>query len=180
MNAAQLAPIIPSVISVQSEHQILILGLDVSPLRIGYALIKQDETIVESGTLHVPKGDDLRFRRAAWQKLIRIIEAETTGRAELMLVAVEDAHVGINKSYAIKAAVAIGHVEAFAIRSYPWVMVHRFQPAEWRKIVGIGTRSKEVVMEWARGAYDPALDDQDEADALGIAVAGARELITEF
>ena len=180
MSVAQSAPIIPVTSSVQSEHQVLILGLDVSPLRIGYALIKQDETVVESGTLHVPKGDDLRFRRAAWQKLTDIVHRHTRYNAELMLVAVEDAHVGINKSYAIKAAVAIGHVEAFAIKSYPWIMVHRFQPAEWRKIAGIETRSKEVVMEWARNTYDSTLDDQDEADALGIAVAGARELVTEF
>lgn len=180
MNVALTAPIILEASSVQSEHRILILGLDVSPLRIGYALITQDETVLASGTMHVPRGDDLRFRRAAWQKIVEVVKRESNGRAELMLVAVEDAHVGINKSYAVKAAVAIGHVEAFAIKSYPWIMVHRFQPAEWRKIAGISTRSKEVVMEWARDKYDPRLDDQDEADAMGIAVAGARELVTEF
>lgn len=180
MSVAQSAPIFPVTSSVQSEHQVLILGLDVSPLRIGYALIKQDESLVRSGTLHVPRGDDLRFRRAAWQKLTEIVRQNTGYSAELMLVAIEDAHVGINKSYAVKAAVAIGHIEAFAIKSYPWVMVHRFQPAEWRKIAAIETRSKEVVMEWARDKYNPDLDDQDEADALGIALAGARELVTEF
>lgn len=180
MNAALIAPIPDQHTSVQSEHRNLILGLDVSPLRIGYALITQDEKVLISGTLHVPSGDDLRFRRAAWSQLVDKITRASAGKTELMLVAVEDAHVGINKSYAVKAAVAIGHVEAFAIKSFPWVMVHRFQPAEWRKIAGIGTRSKDVVMEWARGRYDPTLDDQDEADALGIAVAGARELITDF
>ena len=62
------------------------------------------------------------------------------------------------------------HLEAFALRSYPWILVHRLQPTEWRRIIGIKQGGKEAPMAYARMIL-PDLDDQDQADAICIARA---------
>ena len=148
----------------------IVIGLDASPLRIGYAImIVQTGELLASGTMHVSNaGDDLRNRQAAW----RHVMAESNSvvdSSQIVCVGLEEAYVRF-KRQAILGALTIGNLEAFALRSYPWILVHRLQPTEWRRIIGIKQGGKEAPMAYARTIL-PDLDDQDEADAICIARA---------
>lgn len=148
----------------------VIIGLDASPLRIGYAvMILQTGELLASGTMHVGNtGDDLRNRQAAWRHIMEEVN-RVTDSSHIVCVGLEEAYVRF-KRQAILGALTIGNLEAFALRSYPWILVHRLQPTEWRRLIGIKQGGKEAPMEYARTIL-PELDDQDEADAICIARA---------
>lgn len=148
----------------------IVVGLDASPLRIGFAImIVQTGELLASGTMHVANtGDDLRNRQAAWRHIMfesnRVVDS-----SQIVCVGLEEAYVRF-KRQAILSALTIGNLEAFALRSYPWILVHRLLPTEWRRIIGIKQGGKEAPMAYARMIL-PDLDDQDEADAIYIARA---------
>lgn len=147
----------------------LILGLDASPKRIGWALVTFDEgEHVAHGLLHVVGEDDLRARREAFREIARSADA----RGDVCAVVIEDAYVGVSRRGTILHAISVGNVEAWAATRWPQQLVVRTSAASWRKAVGLPTRGKEPVMEWATQALGAV--SQDEADAYGIAVAGNR------
>ena len=148
----------------------VIIGLDASPLRIGYAvMILQTGELLASGTMHVSNtGDDLRNRQAGWRHIMEEVN-RVTDSSHIVCVGLEEAYVRF-KRQAILGALTIGNLEAFALRSYPWILVHRLQPTEWRKLIGIKQGGKEAPMAYAQ-TIKPGLDDQDEADAICIARA---------
>ena len=155
----------------------IVCGLDVSPRRIGWAIMTREEPrLLSSGTEHVSATDDLRARRIAWQCIRNEIACVSRREhAQIVAIGIEDAYVGAFKRTAILGALSIGNVEAFAIASYSWILVHRFQPAEWRSAIGISTRGKTAPLEHAQ-TFKPGLSDQDEADAIGITLALALRL----
>jgi hypothetical protein len=81
----------------------------------------------------------------------------------------EEAYVRFRRQ-AILGALTIGNLEAFALRSYPWILVHRLLPTEWRRICGITQGGKAAPLAYAQMVV-PGLTDQDEADAICIARA---------
>ena len=151
----------------------VIIGLDASPLRIGYAImILQTGELLSSGTMHVSNtGDDLRNRQAAWRHIMAEVN-RVTDSSHIVCVGLEEAYVRF-KRQAILSALTIGNLEAFALRSYPWILVHRLQPTEWRRLISIKQGGKEAPMAYAQ-TIKPGLDDQDEADAICIARALCR------
>jgi len=95
-----------------------------------------------------------------------------TDSSLVVCVGLEEAYVRF-KRQAILGALTIGNLEAFALRSYPWILVHRLQPTEWRRLISIKQGGKEAPMEYAR-TIKAGLADQDEADAICIARALCR------
>lgn len=145
----------------------LILGLDVSPKRIGWALVNYETGYhVAHGVEHVAGDDDLRARRLAFSEIARDADA----RGDVCAVILEDAYVGVSRRGTITHAVSVGNVEAWAATRWPDQLVVRLAPASWRKAVGLPTRGKEPVLEWAERVCGPV--SQDEADAIGVAAAG--------
>jgi Holliday junction resolvasome RuvABC endonuclease subunit len=153
----------------------VILGLDASPKRIGWAVIDYDSAVpLKWGVEHIDQirtltkdADDLRARRLAFREISRI----ANGRGDVCAVIVEDAYVGASKLGSIVHALSVGNVEAFAAAAWPFVLVSRVKAATWRKQIGVKQRGKEATIEWARELTGETLTD-DVADALGIATAG--------
>lgn len=144
-----------------------ILGLDVSPNRIGWAIVDYDTGHhVAHGVEHVAGDDDLRARRLAFAEIARTADA----RGDVCAVVLEDAYVGVSRRGTITHAVSVGNVEAWAATRWPDQLVVRLAPASWRKAVGLPTRGKEPVVAWACAYVGDV--SQDEADALGVATAG--------
>jgi len=145
----------------------IILGLDVSPKRIGWALIDYDNGHhLAHGVEHVNGDDDLRARRIAFRDVTHTADA----RGDVCAVFVEDAYVGASRRGTIIHAMSIGNVEAWAANRWPDQLVARIAPATWRSTLGLPTRGKEPVMAWASERV--GVVSQDEADALGVACAG--------
>lgn len=145
----------------------LILGLDVSPKRIGWAIVNYDNGYhVAHGVQHVVGDDDLRARRLAFAEIARGADA----RGDVCAVILEDAYVGVSRRGTITHAVSVGNVEAWAAARWPDQLVVRLAPASWRAAVGLPVRGKGGVLEWAERVC--GVVSQDEADAMGVAAAG--------
>lgn len=146
----------------------LILGLDVSPRRIGWALINYDNaTYIKANTTHTPRGNDLTNRQQAFTDIART--ADSLG--DICAIILEDAYAGPNRAGTITHALSIGNVEGFAATRWPSILVERIKPATWRKHCGLPRQGKEPVKEWAANKTGTLLD-QDASDALAIAHAG--------
>ena len=147
----------------------IILGLDASARRIGWACIDHDTAeLVSIGCEHTAAGDDLRNRRNA----VKEIAAQSNTRGDVCAVFVEDAYAGPSRAGTIQHAGAVGNVEAFALERWPQLLVERIAPATWRSILGLPNAGKEPVVVWAQAATQRAMWTQDEADAYAIATCG--------
>lgn len=148
----------------------LILGVDASPRRIGWALIDYEVgDLVDAGVEKTLAGDDLRNRRIA----VRRIASTARNRGDVFAVFVEDAYAGPNRRGTIDHATTVGNVEAFMLERWPRILVARIAPSSWRSLLGIARTGKAGPLEYAE-AREPERRFlfQDEADALCIAVAG--------
>lgn len=154
------------------------LGLDVSPLRIGAALIEFD------GVVHTLKwAETHKFDPKEWvSPAIRAeaIEAMHEKHAHTPdVIGLEAVFIGPNKLGSIRAAMALGQVESICDYEWPDATQKILTAAQWRKYCGIQQGGKEPVMEWARKFADDCCDDditldQDAADATAIAYAALR------
>lgn len=145
----------------------LILGLDVSARRIGWATVSyQTGEPITCGVQHVSADDDLRARRIAFREVARDAEA----RGDVCAVLLEDAHAGPSRRGTVIHALSVGNVEAWAAARWPDTLVDRITPAAWRSAVGLPSQGKQPVLDWATQllSYRPT---QDAADALGVARA---------
>lgn len=148
----------------------LILGLDVSARRIGWALVDYETgKPIACDVQAVSADDDLRARRVAFREVARDADA----RGDVCAVLLEDAHAGPSRRGTVIHALSVGNVEAWAAARWPDVLVDRVTPAAWRSAAGLPSKGKQPVMDWATELlrYRPT---QDAADALGIATAGHR------
>ena len=145
----------------------VIVGLDVSERRVGYCLADYDSgEPLETGTIPTQQGEDLHARVNAWRHISHT--ANQTG--DIQLVLIEAPWSGPNRQGAARHAMAIGNLAGIAAaRLGHSVLVDTIQPATWRSIIGIPTRGKTPVMQWAQARWP--VTDQDQADALGIATA---------
>lgn len=146
----------------------VIIGLDVSERRIGYAVVEYDSgKCITTGVMHTPAGDDLNTRVQAWHSISHA--ANQTGDIELVLI--EAPWSGPNRQGSIRGAMAVGNLAGIAAtRLGRTVLIDTIQPTQWRALCGISTRGKEPVMTWATQVLGRNVT-QDEADALGIATA---------
>ena len=147
----------------------VILGLDASPKRIGWAVVDYDAgTWIAHGVSTVSGDDDLRARRETFASIAQ--RADRFG--DVCAIIIEDAYVGVNRRGTITHAVSVGNVEAWASTRWPDQLVVRLAPTTWRKAIGVATVGKAAVMDWAVPQIGRV--SQDEADAFGVAVAGHR------
>ena len=167
-----------------SRLAIIRVGLDASPLRIGYA-ITTDHALAAFGTIRLSASDRIDQRREAWiaiRQEIRIIE--TRYRGELRQVGIEAPYVGPNRQGTLQHARTIGHHEAFAYLSFPDAEHHLIQPQSWRAALGLKRMGKEEPRAYATKCLDEyqaarsyeagTLEitiDQDTADAICIVKA---------
>lgn len=161
--------------SVGSESlDILTLGVDASPRRIGWA-IQHAGRILAFDTWHVDPADDIPSRREAWRTIRdHIRSAERDANRDLAIIGIEDAYLGPNRKGSLNLARTIGHVEAFAHVAFPYALQHRIPNATWRRALGLGATGKLPALGAARAVLeDETLDDQDAADAICIALAVA-------
>jgi len=144
------------------------LGLDVSPLRIGWAILDTDK-LKAHGTIV--------FESSEWVTPARRFEAieDTLAEYDVTHVGIEAVFVGPNKLGSIRAAMALGQVEMVCDCVWPNSVQKVLTASQWRKHAGIESSGKEPVMEWARavceedGVDPPGM--QDAADAIAIAYA---------
>lgn len=144
------------------------LGLDVSPLRIGWA-VHTDGRIEDHGTITFSNQEWVTpgMRAAAIEDTL---DGVTFGH-----IGLEAVFVGPNKLGSIRAAMALGQVES--ICDYLWPDAHQkiLTAAQWRRLANVPPGGKESVMQWAieRCKADDAEKPigQDSADAIAIAVA---------
>lgn len=148
----------------------LVLGLDASPRRIGWAIVDYETgTFVDAGLEKTPAADDLRARRSAVREIAKRVRLS----GDVFAVFVEDAYAGPNRRVTVEHAATVGNVEAFALERWPRILVVRLAASQWRRILGLPARGKSGVWAWAKGrdVYE-RLTYQDEADAVAIATAG--------
>jgi len=151
-----------------SGPPIIRVGLDASPLRIGYA-VSVGGTIADAGTFHTPAGGWLRDRRAFFLELRDTIRRhEERHRMDLRTIGIEAPYVGPNRQGSLRHARNIGQVEAWMHLSFPYAEQIIVQPAAWRKALGLPARGKEAPFAYAATAWDGVLDTQDTADAICI------------
>ena len=167
----------------------LAIGLDVSELRMGWAVCDYDTQ--EPLALGV---EDLRRRDGGWpEKQVETAVNDvwlTVNRMgydyeEIVLVGIEAAYHGPSIKRTIAHAGVIGMATMAASITFPAATIYPIPADSWRKALGIKGKNraekKALTMEWACDHLDDfcvlrsqQLIGQDEADALGIAVACAR------
>ena len=145
------------------------LGLDVSPLRIGWAVYDND-ALTDHGTITFNTNDWVTpgMRSDAIE--------DTLDKYTIDQVAAEAVFVGINKLGSIRAAMALGQVESICDYLWPEAPQKILTATQWRKLCDISQGGKKPVMDWALAKCDEhglaKPDTQDAADAIAIAYAG--------
>ena len=146
----------------------VIIGLDVSERRIGFAILEYDSgACISTGVMHTPAGDDLNTRVQAWHTISHT--ANLTGDIELVLI--EAPWSGPNRQGSIRGAMAVGNLAGIAAMNLGrTILIDTIQPTQWRSLCGLPGRGKEPISQWATYILGRTVT-QDEADALGIATA---------
>jgi len=149
------------------------LGLDVSPLRIGWAVVEaedDDAAVLDHGVII--------FDSKAWVTpgmRSERLEDLADKHANIDMVGLEAVFVGPNKLGSIRAAMALGQVESIVDYLWPEVDQKILVATQWRAACGIAQGGKQGVMDWsvsacrAYGVHPP--ENQDAADATAIAWA---------
>jgi len=165
----------------------LVLGLDPSPLRLGYALCTWGSGEPKwCGTLDINQVD------AGWRPhqyaraMGRINYSLVFNHPEYALhaISVEEMFMGPSPKMSLELADVAGITSGLCASMYPDLPVYRFTPSEWRKACGLkGNATKEECYEHAKlVGYDPPpitkkkdpLGGKDAADAGLIALAAYR------
>lgn len=174
----------------------LAIGLDVSELRMGWAVVDYDTQ--EPLALGV---ENLRERDGGWaeDQVLRAMKAVAQQgywdpiiantrpiNESVFVVGIEDAYLGPNKKGSLRHASVVGMATMAARVVFGPSVTYWPLPADtWRATLGIKGRNraekKAATLEWATDYLDERqalvkqqLISDDEADALGIAVACAR------
>lgn len=151
----------------------LVWGIDISPRRIAIAVYGEGVRECDTHPLVNGPGQYEGIREA----LISMAR-NTQVALEPTDVCIEQPALPFAKA-AFWAGAACGRVEDAVLGRWPHVILRWMQPAEWRKIAGIGGRAtKDEVMAWS---YELGFlpHDQDQADASAIAYARYVELYEE-
>ena len=162
----------------------LLLGIDVSPKRMGWGLV--DLITGEPVSCGM---EPIDLPHAGWhhqqvQRALRRVGDvalwdSDEPRGEIQAVFIEDT-AGAGKFRQHDAGRAQGMVQAEVERRWPWVTVQFLKPSEWKKLAGLkGNASKGEVSLHALDLLvavpgSPLVVYQDALDALLIAVAGQR------
>ncbi len=149
------------------------LGLDVSPLRIGWAVVE-----TEDDDAYVTDHGVIIFDSKEWvtpgmrsDKLEDLSDNHTS----ISMIGLEAVFVGPNKLGSIRAAMALGQVESICDYLWPDAEQKILTATQWRAACGIAQGGKQGVMDWSlgtchdNGVHAPA--NQDAADAVAIAWA---------
>ncbi len=170
----------------------LAIGLDVSELRMGWAVVDYDT--LEPLALGV---EDLRERDGGWaedqvlravSQIVGHIQRAGFQKEQTWVVGIEDAYLGPNKKASLRHASVVGMATMAARVVFGPSITYWPIPADsWRHALGIKGRNRQekkaLTMEWALNVVPDevlpvgATITQDEADALGIATACA--MLTE-
>jgi hypothetical protein len=173
----------------------LLLGLDVSPRRLGWGLVDLvtgEPVACGCEQLWVEKPKRMR-EEIDWQdhpkRTSRAVSEIPLGATmhcrragEVQAVYVEHP-ISRYPGMAYDEGVAVGIAIAEVKRRWPWAPVQTLKPSEWRQLAGLpGNASKDAVNESAQLlAYHSGLRKvryetlpQDAADGLLIAVAGQK------
>ena len=150
-----------------SGPPIIRVGLDASPLRIGYA-ISAGGAIVQASTFHVDRDAPLAARRGFY-RMIRdeVRQLEERHGSDLRTIGIEAPYVGPNRQGSLNHARNIGQAEAWMFSSFPYAEQLIIQPAAWRRALGLPARGKDAPLVYARRTYSD-VDEQDTADAICI------------
>ena len=157
----------------------LLLGIDVSPKRMGWGLVD-----LITGEPVACGMEPIDLPHVGWHhqqvaRALGVIDPGGPDDFEIQAVFIEDT-AGAGKFRQHDAGRAQGMVQAEVERRWPWVTVQFLKPSEWKKLAGLkGNATKGEVMTLAEGIGDhvhpgPSSMSQDAADALLIAVAGQR------
>jgi hypothetical protein len=159
---------------------IIRLGLDASPLRIGWCILVDD--IIDSyGTTHIPRKAAVMERREFWRIIRdRLRQLERQHHTDVRTIGIEAPYVGPNRMGSLNHARNIGQQEALAHTSFPYATQRLIMPAEWRRALGLSTRGKiepyahaNKMIDYSHSARSYQADypdlDQDAADAICIA-----------
>ena len=151
-----------------SGPPIIRVGLDASPLRIGYA-ISVSRRIVQAATFHVDRDAPLAARRGFY-RMIRdeVRQLEERHGSDLRTIGIEAPYVGPNRQGSLNHARNIGQAEAWMFSSFPYAEQLIVQPASWRRALGLPPRGKDAPFAYAETAWDGAIAEQDTADAICI------------
>ena len=141
------------------------IGLDVSPLRIGWAYY-EDTTLTNHGVILFETDEWVTpgMRAAAIEDTIKHDTVHGIG--------MEAVFVGPNKLGSIRAAMALGQVESICDYLWPDARQKILTATQWRSACGIQQGGKQPVWEWAikrtmdDGTHAPL--NQDAADAIAI------------
>jgi hypothetical protein len=151
-----------------SGPPIIRVGLDASPLRIGWA-ISVGGTIDCAGTFRVSRDAPLLARRAFYRGIRdELRRLEELHGSDLRTIGIEAPYVGPNRQGSLNHARNIGQAEAWMFSSFPYAEQLIVQPAAWRKALGLPARGKDAPFAYAETAWDGAIADQDTADAICI------------
>ncbi len=173
----------------------LVLGLDVSPKRMGWGLVD-----LETGDPIACGCEDIDLPSGGWkhQQVARAFDSlpswgigglrnDERSDDEIQLVYIEQPGLppvsGTKSAYNAGRAVQAVHGEVE--RRWPWAPIEYLQPSEWRVLAGLkGNASKDQVRraahyealgaDWSEDRCDFLSGSQDAADALLIALAGQR------
>lgn len=163
----------------------LILGIDVSPRRLGWGLVSLiDGSPVACGMEPIDLPDhgwQHQQIRRAFSEMPLGATTHCRRAGEIQAIYIEQPWLsprsGTKSAYSAGRAVQAAQAEVE--RRWPWAPIEYLQPSEWKLLAGLkGNASKEdVFVEALRVRGITALTEtpdmtQDAADALLIAVAG--------
>lgn len=157
----------------------MILGIDAAQRVTGWALIDDEENLVETGTVVIDGKDEDRRRAfsAVRDELVSIGRMADARDVDVVGVFVEAPFAGPSRRVTVDHARWVGNVEALAWRVFRYALVEVIQPREWRQALGITGAGKPPVTAFAVSRWpELAGRTQDERDAACIALAALRKV----
>lgn len=148
------------------------LGLDVSPLRIGWSFYENND-LKDHGVILFDEDKWITPGMRADK-----IEQRLANDYDVHYIGLEAVFVGPNKLGSIRAAMALGQIEAICDAFWPDAKQKILTATQWRSACGIQQGGKHPVMEWAleqtTDAKLTAPHNQDAADAIAIGFAATK------
>lgn len=152
----------------------MILGLDASKNRTGWALLTDECEVVETGVIVLDHRDN-DVRRAFQMVRDELVDIDYTAQhkaADVLGVFVEAPWSGPSPKTTLALAYWCGAYSAIASHIFGSALIEMLPSREWRQLLGITGTGKEPITEYAVARWPKlAGRSQDEIDAACIAAA---------
>jgi len=152
----------------------MIMGIDPGLNNVGWAILKDEDTLVEYGCIENKVGEVFEKLGVIYEEIERLIR-----KHNVKTLAIEDLFFAKNKKSALKVAEAMGAIKVAGVNN--GVQVKEYTPLQVKMaVVGYGRADKEQVLSMVSRILDIEEKIRPDHAADAVAVALTYLMTSEF